>query len=185
MNDHTNTYPDLVNVEDWLNAKGYTGEAGACHQAMSLIRSQEKRIAELRKEADMMHSEYKTAAARIAALNEEVERYRQRWLSAESVIDVRHDRIAELEVPLCIGRRTIGIMAEEGMWQSEDGRAVVAADELFRQDPYARIAELTAALKPFAEQAQYFEGYAGEYKFVSMVKPNDLRAARAALGEKE
>ena len=47
MTDHTNTYPDLVNVEDWLNAKGYTGEAGACHQAMSLIRSQEKRIAEL------------------------------------------------------------------------------------------------------------------------------------------
>jgi uncharacterized coiled-coil DUF342 family protein len=68
MTDHTNTYPDLVNVEDWLNAKGYTGEAGACHQAMSLIRSQEKRIEDLRKEADMMHSEYKTAAARIAEL---------------------------------------------------------------------------------------------------------------------
>jgi hypothetical protein len=48
MIDHTNTYPDLVNVEDWLNAKGYTGEAGACHQAMSLIRKQEKRIAELK-----------------------------------------------------------------------------------------------------------------------------------------
>ena len=68
MTDHTNTYPDLANVEDWLNAKGYTGEAGACHQAMSLIRSQEKRIADLRKEADMMHSEYKTARARIAEL---------------------------------------------------------------------------------------------------------------------
>ncbi len=68
MTDHTNTYPDLVNVEDWLSAKGYTGEAGACHQAMSLIRSQEKRIADLRKEADMMHSEYKTARARIAEL---------------------------------------------------------------------------------------------------------------------
>ena len=68
MTDHTNTYPDLVNVEDWLNAKGYTGEAGACHQAMSLIRSQEKRIEDLRKEADMMHSEYKTARARIAEL---------------------------------------------------------------------------------------------------------------------
>jgi hypothetical protein len=68
MTDFSSTYPDLVNVEDWLNAKGYTGEAGACHQAMSLIRSQEKRIAELRKEADMMHSEYKTARARIAEL---------------------------------------------------------------------------------------------------------------------
>lgn len=49
----------------------------------------------------------------------------------------------------------------------------------------ARIAELEAALKPFAEQAQYFEGYAGEHKFVSLVKPDDLRAARDALGEKE
>ena len=48
MTDHTNTYPDLASVEDWLNAKGYTGEAGACHQAMSLIRSQEKCIAELK-----------------------------------------------------------------------------------------------------------------------------------------
>jgi 16S rRNA G527 N7-methylase RsmG len=71
MTDYTNTYPDLVNVEDWLNAKGYTGEAGACHQAMSLIRKQEKRIADLRKEADMMHSEYKTARARIAELEAE------------------------------------------------------------------------------------------------------------------
>jgi hypothetical protein len=35
---------------------------------MSLIRSQEKRIADLRKEADMMCSEYKTARARIAEL---------------------------------------------------------------------------------------------------------------------
>jgi len=41
MEDHKYTYPDLVSVEDWLNAKGYTGEAGACHQAMSLIRKQE------------------------------------------------------------------------------------------------------------------------------------------------
>jgi hypothetical protein len=68
MTEHTNTYPDLVNVEDWLNASGYTGEAGACHAAMSLIRKQETRIADLRKEADMMHSEYKTACSRIAAL---------------------------------------------------------------------------------------------------------------------
>ena len=66
MTDYTNTYPDLVNVEDWLNAKGYTGEAGACHQAMSLIRSQEKRIADLRKEVRIMDSEYKTATARIS-----------------------------------------------------------------------------------------------------------------------
>jgi len=56
MTDHTNTYPDLVNVEDWLNAKGYTGEAGACHQAMSLIRKQEKRIEELEEALDALLS---------------------------------------------------------------------------------------------------------------------------------
>ena len=50
MTDHQNTYPDLANVEDWLNAKGYTGEAGACHAAMSLIRKLEARIAELEAE---------------------------------------------------------------------------------------------------------------------------------------
>ncbi len=40
-------YPDLAKVEDWLNAKGYTGEAGACHAAMDKIREQAARIAEL------------------------------------------------------------------------------------------------------------------------------------------
>ena len=48
MTDHTHTYPDLVNVEDWLNAKGYTGEAGACHAAMSLIRKLETQNEKLR-----------------------------------------------------------------------------------------------------------------------------------------
>jgi hypothetical protein len=37
MTDYTNTYPDLANVEDWLNAKGYTGEAGLCTKAMDEI----------------------------------------------------------------------------------------------------------------------------------------------------
>ena len=114
MTDHTNTYPDLVNVEDWLNAKGYTGEAGACHQAMSLIRSQEKRITDLRKEADMMHSEYKTAAARIAELEDKLED--EEYVSKDTnemfhevrddlqvslhVNDQLRDRIAELEAAL-------------------------------------------------------------------------------------
>ena len=48
MVEHQYTYPDLCSVEDWLNAKGYTGEAGACHQAMSLIRKLEAENAELK-----------------------------------------------------------------------------------------------------------------------------------------
>jgi hypothetical protein len=93
MTDHTNTYPDLVSVEDWLNAKGYTGEAGACHQAMSLIRSQEKRIEDLRKEVRIMDSEYKTATARIS---EEEEKGRER----EEYIALCQIRIEELKAAL-------------------------------------------------------------------------------------
>ena len=79
----------------------------------------------------------------------EVEELRARIAELEAALEAQAKRIAELEVPLCIGKRTIGIMAEEGCWQSSNGRAVVAADELFKQDPYARIAELEAALEPF------------------------------------
>jgi FtsZ-binding cell division protein ZapB len=41
--------------------------------AADAVEAQAGRIAELRKEADMMHSEYKTARARIAALEAENE----------------------------------------------------------------------------------------------------------------
>jgi chromosome segregation ATPase len=97
MTDFFNTYPDLANVEDWLNAKGYTGEAGACHQAMSLIRSQEKRIADLRKEADMMHSEYKTARASINDL--------------KAALEAKDRRISELEKMLAVHRLAVDVDA--------------------------------------------------------------------------
>jgi hypothetical protein len=144
-------YTDLI---AWLRTSNNIRD----HEAATELEAQARRIAELEKqENDMMHSEYRTARA----------------------------RIAELEVPLCIGRRTIGIMAEEGMWQSEDGRAVVAADELFRQDPYARIAELEAALKPFADIAKELDADSLRYCDIDItVAVGDLRAARAALENK-
>ncbi len=39
-----------------------------CKDAADALEAQARRIAELRKEADMMHSEYRTARARIAEL---------------------------------------------------------------------------------------------------------------------
>jgi hypothetical protein len=45
----------------------YLGDNDA-GEAADALEAQAKRIAELRKEADMMHSEYKTARARIAEL---------------------------------------------------------------------------------------------------------------------
>jgi hypothetical protein len=136
MTDHTNTYPDLVNVEDWLNAKGYTGEAGACHQAMSLIRSQEKRIAEL---------------------ETEVGKYVMRVFALMDLLP---------DATLC------------GELQEATAR---------RHEMPARIAELEAALKPFADAGSFTKTY--EYsEDTDMAIPftwGQLRAARAALGEKE
>ena len=111
------TYPDLAKVEDWLNAKGYTGEAGACHAAMDKIREQARRIAELEEDCEM--------------------------------------------------RRAVNF----GQSQTIDGYV-------------ARIAELEAALKPFAD-CGVWDGYKDEEVFKLGFKIADLRAARAALGEKE
>jgi hypothetical protein len=101
-----------------------------CKDAADALAAQAARIADLRKEADMMHSEYKTARASIDDL--------------KAALEAQARRIAELEVPLCVGETTIRLLAKEGACDWTDGRALVAADELFRQDPYARIAELEA-----------------------------------------
>jgi predicted nuclease with TOPRIM domain len=76
----TNEYEytrDLDLLGDWLDEKGYTEEAGLITRSMDFMHEQARRIAELRKEADMMHSEYKTARARIAELEAENARLKQ------------------------------------------------------------------------------------------------------------
>jgi len=40
-------------------------------------------------------------------------------------------------LPICVGRPIIEILAKEGMWTSSNGNAVVAADCLYRNNPYA------------------------------------------------
>jgi hypothetical protein len=138
MTDYTNTYPDLANVEDWLNAKGYTGEAGACHAAMSLIRKQEARIAEL-------ETEVGKHVMRVFAL-----------------LDLLPD------ATLC------------GELQEATAR---------RHEMPARIAELKAALKPFADAADDLEdehigGNIWESPAAMDITAGDLRAARAAMEKK-
>lgn len=112
---------------------------------------------------------------------------------AADALEAQAARIAELEVPLCIGKRTIGIMAEEGCWQSSNGRAVVAADELFKQDPYARIAELEEAIEPFRRVKaitsiyEYvpIEALRDEEEFNFKMTGAEMKRIRAALnGEK-
>lgn len=63
------------------------------------------------------------------------------------------DEIVKLEreletasIPICIGPPIIGHLARDGQWVSEDGRAVIAADGLFKADPYERINALEREL---------------------------------------
>jgi uncharacterized coiled-coil DUF342 family protein len=64
--------------------------------AADALEAQAGRIAELRKEADMMHSEYKTARARIAALEAENEELKKAiskpWMgSARAAMEKKND----------------------------------------------------------------------------------------------
>ena len=45
-------------------------------------------------------------------------------------------------IPICIGRPIIEILANEGMWASMNGNAVVAADCLFGKNPYQENSQL-------------------------------------------
>ena len=55
-------------------------------EAADALEEKDRRIAELRKEADMMHSEYKTAAARIAELEAERERLASKFDSKPNML---------------------------------------------------------------------------------------------------
>jgi hypothetical protein len=50
-----------------------------------------------------------------------------------------------MSAPICIGRPLITILANEGAWAASDGGAVVAADDLFKANPYDEIARLRSA----------------------------------------
>jgi hypothetical protein len=48
---------------------------------------------------------------------------------------------------ICVGKNMIQIMAKDGAWQSMHGGGVVAADDLYGQDPYKEIDRLLALLE--------------------------------------
>jgi len=49
--------------------------------------------------------------------------------------------------PICIGPPLISILAKAGHWVSEDGSGLVAADGLFKADPYEEIASLKSRIE--------------------------------------
>lgn len=71
------------------------------------------------------------------------------WDGAREILRLRaeNEKLRAATTPICVGRRIIGILAKEGAWTSETGASVVAADELFCNDPYEVIEKLRAALK--------------------------------------
>jgi hypothetical protein len=112
---------------------------------------------------------------------------------AADALEAQARRISELEVPLCVGETTIRLLAKEGACDWTDGRALVAADELFRQDPYARIAELEKMLAVHrlavdvdALKARIAELEAENEELKKAISKPWMGSARAAyLGEKE
>ncbi len=46
------------------------------------------------------------------------------------------------KIPLCVGKPSIKILAREGQWLSENGNGLIAADCLFKKDPYEEIDQL-------------------------------------------
>jgi len=49
------------------------------------------------------------------------------------------ERLRKASVPICIGQPLIQILATEGQWISMDGQSLIAADCLFRKDPYIEL----------------------------------------------
>lgn len=55
--------------------------------------------------------------------------------------DTWREKLAEAQkaqIPICIGRPIIEILAAEGIWTSTNGNSVVAADDLFQNSPYQK-----------------------------------------------
>ena len=87
--------------------------------------------------------------------------------AADEVTRLREEnaRLREATTPICIGRRIIGILAEEGAWTSENGASVIAADELFRNDPYeenARLREKVSRVRLYATAPLKLEAMTAE-----------------------
>lgn len=91
--------------------------------------------------------------------------------------------LKEAKTPICIGQPIIEILAKDGQWLSDNGNGVVAADSLFRKNPYKKLEELekqNAALNAVAKAADAFEQQNSCY----CAYCDDSRKALTALREK-
>ena len=72
-----------------------------------------------------------------------------------SVLELADQLLTIARTPICVGKQLIQTIAEHGQWVSADGfHGLVAADGLFRNDPYKRIAELEKQVMDLEKQLQ-------------------------------
>lgn len=133
-------------AKTWLNA---TADERLENKALI------NRVSELIQEGMMYYAKCKQLEAQAVLHEKQMDEFAER---SEDDKVVLRARIAELEAPLCIGETTIRILAKEGAKVFENGQGLVAADELFKQDPYDRIAELEADLNDCIKIAEEHEG---------------------------
>ena len=79
-----------------------------------------------RRNAENQIVELQNEIARMEAEQETIRSMKDKLWKAER-------RIEDLLVPLCIGKTMLSMLKQEGAWVSENGRGLVAADDLFRE----------------------------------------------------
>lgn len=83
------------------------------------------------------------------------ENWHDRLDTVERSLRKARDERDVAQIPICIGKPLIQILAKEGQWTSENGNGLVAADCLFRNDPYAENEAMRAAIQAAATAFQF------------------------------
>jgi hypothetical protein len=91
------------------------------------------------------HSETNVLLAQLEAQARAIKGHREACFQKNSELQTALEEVERLRkaaVPICVGKTVIQILAEKGKWMRESGGGVIAADCLFRKDPYAEIERL-------------------------------------------
>lgn len=72
-------------------------------------------------------------------------------------LEEENKRLRKATSPICVGPPLVSILAKEGAWLSQDGQSIIAADGLFRQDPYVEIKELKLSRDAYRARCNAFK----------------------------
>lgn len=89
--------------------------------------------------ARKLEQERNKAVTDIAELNDRlIERQQSFQAQLIRIENTWREKLKVAKTPICVGRPIIEILAKEGIWASDNGNAVVAADDLFQNNPYEK-----------------------------------------------